>query len=133
MLQRPHTGFQFDQHIPQTQEVGFGVSQPALRLVFAETVFGDTGRLFENFTAVGGFGRYDIRHTSLPDDGITVPTETGIHKQKLNVAQTNVGVVEHIIAVARTVVPTGDADFIVVKVQLAVGVVDGQRYLRKAE
>ena len=132
LRQRSDPLLQLLQDVPQAQKIVLGGSQTALRLVFAEAVFGDARRLFKDLPALLRTGRDDVADAPLTHNGVAVPTKTGVHEQKLNVAQPHGRVVQHIFAVARAIIAPGDAHVVAVEIEDAGGVIDHERHLGKA-
>ena len=60
------------------------------RFLFAVAEFGDAGGFLEDLAPVLALERQDLVNTALPDDGIAVAPQTGIHEQLMDVAQTAV-------------------------------------------
>ncbi len=132
LRQRPDPLLQLLQDVPQAQKVVLGGGQAALRLVFAEAVFGDARRFFKDLPALLGTGSHNVADAPLSHDGIAVPAKAGVHEQKLNIPQTHRCVIQHVFAVTRAIIAPGDAHVVAVEIEDAGGVIDHERHLGEA-
>ena len=132
-LQRLQLQFQLGDLVADTQQVVLGVRQLTLGLLLAVTVLGNTGSLFEDLTAICALEGKDLVDTTLTDVGVTLTTQTGVHEHFMDVTQTGGLLVDIKFAVATAVVTTGDHNLVSIIGQSAVGVIQGQRCLRKAD
>ena len=130
--QRLHAVLKLANDILKAQQIFIGAFQLFLRLHLAVAVLADAGGLLKNFPALTAFDRDDFLDSALSDDGIAIPSQTGIHQQLGDVPQANRRFVDSILAFSRTVELSGNGDIIRIDRKLAVGVVDGQRDAGKA-
>ena len=131
-FQRPDAAFQFRQNVAQAKQIFFGGGKALVGVVAAVTEMGNPGGFFEHIAAFAGFGRYHFGDFALPDNRIAVAAETCVHKQFVNIAKPRVLAVDEIFTFARTVIATGDGNFVGVFRQRAVAVIKAERYLGKA-
>ena len=116
----------------QANEVFFGFFQAAFGLLFAVAKARNAGGFFKNLAAVFAFCGDDTINLALPDDGIAVAAEAGIHKQLMHVAQTYERFVNAVFTFAGAVKTARNGNGVAVVIQLAVGVIHGDGHFAKA-
>ena len=94
-------------------------------------VLGNARRVLKDATALVALARDDLGDLTLTDDRVTVASDTRVHKELVDVAQTYGLAVDIIFTLARTVVTAGDRDLVVGTVKSAeeIGIVEGHRDL----
>ena len=112
-FQRSDTTAKLTCNIGQTHKVIIGGRQLFLRLVLFIAVFGNAGCFFKNIAAIFAFARKDLADLALSDDRIAVTADTRIHKQLVNILETNSLTVNKIFTLTRTIVPSGHGDLII--------------------
>ena len=128
-----HAPFQFRQNHVEMHQIFLGAGKIALRLLLAVAVFGNARRFFKDTAPFLGTHVDHVRHFALSDNGIAVTTHAGVHKEFVDILETNRLAVDFIFTVARTVVSPGNRDFVAVKIQRPVAVVNGQHHFRETE
>ena len=126
-LQGSHPAFQLTHDIPQPHQVLFRLGQTLFCFSLAVAELGDSRRFLKNLPALGAFGADDLSDLSLFNNGVTVPPQPCIHKNLVDVLETDRILVDPIFTFSAAVKLPGDDDFITVHLDTAVGVVDGQR------
>ena len=79
--ERLYLHFKLFNFIVYAKEIVLRLFQLALRLLLAVAVAGDARRLFKDLAPVRGLCGDNFADAPLSDDGIAVPSETGIHQQ----------------------------------------------------
>ena len=133
LAQRLDAPLQFGHDRVKVNKVVLRAGKVALCLLLAVAVLGNAGGFLKDIAA---FLRADVDHVgnfALSDDGIAVAPHAGIHEQLVDVLQTDGFAVDLVFAVAGAVIPAGDGDLVAVKVERAVGVVDGEHNLRESQ
>ena len=128
-FQRTDTVFQLLQNIVQTIQVVLRLTQAIFCLVFLVAILGNTGRLVKNLTAIVGARGNDFVNTSLTDNGVTIATQTRIHKQHTDILKTHRGTIELVLTAAGAIAPTGNTHLIRIHFQHTSGIVDDQGHL----
>ena len=108
------------------QHVRIGAFHAADRPLFAETVFENPGRFFDDGPMIFGFGVQNRVELTLSDDHMLVSPDAAIGQQLLHVEQPAIDSVDLIVAAAVPVEAAGDTDFIEVERQRSRGVVEHQ-------
>ena len=132
LLQGAHPLFQFGENIPQAQEIFLCPGQPRLGFLLPVAEAGNPCGLFKNLPPVLAAGGHHAVDFSLPDHGVAVPAQAGIHKQLVDVLQAHRRPVQQVFAFAGAVVPPGNGHLVPVEGKAAVPVVHREGYLRKA-
>ena len=98
------------------------------------TEFCNTCGVLKDRAALVALSRNYFGDTSLTDYRITVASDTGVHKELVNIFKTHGTAVYEIFAVAGTVIAARDRHFVVRTVETVrlIGVVKGDRHLGKA-
>ena len=130
--ERLHSALQLRQNVPQPHQVFLCPGKAPLGFVFPVAVFGDSSRFLENFPAFGALGLDDLCDLSLPDEGIPVLPQTGIHQQLMHIPEPHRRPVDHVLALSGAIVAAGQGYLVAVHLQHAVAVVHRQGHLRKA-
>ncbi len=107
--------------------------KPPLRLLLFIAKFGNTGSLLEDIPALIALGAYDLRNAALSDDGVTVPAQTRIHEQLVDVLEPYILAVDLVFAFPAAKQPPGHADFPILRRQLPLFIVNGQGHRRKTD
>ena len=131
-LQGLQLQLQFRDLVADTQQVVLGVLQFPLCFFLAVAVFGDTCRFLKDLPAVCAFQRKNLIDPALTDIGIAFPTQTGIHKQLMDVPKPGRLLVDIELTVTAAVEPAGHHHFVCVIGQRTVRVVQRQRSFGKA-
>ena len=95
-------------------------------------VFGDTGCLLKDLTAVRTFPGQNLVNTALTDVGIALTAQAGIHKQLVDIPQSGRLAVNIVFAVTAAIIPPGDHNLISVIGKGTVSIVQRQCCLGKA-
>ena len=115
--------------IAQAQKVVLSAGKLAFGFYLSVTIAGDTGGFFKDLTSVLALGGNDRIDLALTDHRITVTTETGIHKQLMDIFQAHCRLVDQVFTLAGTIVASGDCDLVAAVRQKTIGIIDGQRDL----
>ena len=126
-FERTEAAFQFRCDIGQAHKIFLCLREFPLGFLFAVAEFGDTGGLLKDIAALIGFCTDDLRDSALSDDRVTVSSETGIHKEFIDILEADISAVDEIFAVAAAVEFSSDGDLILRFRESAVAVVNGQR------
>ena len=130
--QRLQLQFQFGNLIADTHQVIFRMGKFPLSLLFAVTVLGNTGSFFKNFTAVSALQRQNFINSALADIGIAFFAQTGVHKHFVDVTQTGRLAVDIVFTITAAVIPTRNHNLVGIVRQSAIGIVQDQSCLGKA-
>ena len=130
-LQRADLGLYLGKNVAQAHEIGLGIIQLTLGLVFLDTVLSNTRCVLKNRTALLALAGDHVGNTALSDDGVAVATDTRIKEQLIDVAQTDGLAVDEILTLARTEIAAGDRDLVIgtIQVSKSFGVIKGYRNL----
>ena len=93
---------------------------------------GDTGGLLKDLPAVGALDGQNLVNAALPDDGVALPAQAGVHEQLVHVLQADGTAVDVVLALPRAVIPPGDHHLALLHREDVVGVVQHQGDLREA-
>ena len=96
------------------------------------TVFGNTGSLLKDLTAVSALQGQNFIDSALTDIGIALPTQAGIHKQFIDVTQAGGLLVDIVFAVTAAVIPAGDHHLVGIVGQSTVRVIQSEGCFGKA-
>ena len=96
-----HLQLQLCDLVVDAHQVLLGAVQPALRLLLAVAVFADACRLLKDLPALGTLDGQYLVDTALPDDGVALPAQARVHKQFVDVPQTDGLLVDIILALPR--------------------------------
>ena len=132
LAQRLDLQLQLIDLVVDAQKVFLRAGKLALRFLLAVAVARDAGRLLKDLAALVALAGDDLCNAPLPDDRVTVATETGVHKQLVDVAQAAGFAVDGIFTLTAAVIAAGDHDLGVFGVEDAGAVIENERYLRKA-
>ena len=118
-------------HVHNTNHVFLGLGQLSLGLVLFVTELCNTRGILKGTAAFVTLTRNHFCNTALTDDGITVSADTRIHKQLVNIAQSDRAAVDEIFTLSLTEVASCDGYLVVGAIQLSKipGVVKGHGYL----
>ena len=125
-LQARNPLFQFADNVGQPHQILFGGGKLTLRFVFAIAEFRDTRNLFQHRAAFVAFAQKNLIDGTLADDGITIPTDTGIHKEFVDIAQARGGFIDEIFTLTAAIIAAGDHHFIIVHTQRVIAVINRQ-------
>ena len=131
--QRLELTAQFGGQVAEPGQIGRGGVQFAQRLLLALAVLEHPGRLLDEGAAVLRTRLEDLRQSTLPDDDVHFPADTGVTEEFLDVHQPAAVAVDLVLAGAVAEHPSGDRHLGIVDRQQAVGVVDGQGDLGPAQ
>ena len=114
-----------------THHVILGCGKLSFSFVLFVTVLCNTRSILKHAAALFALTGYHFGNTALTDDRVTVTTNTGIHKKLIDILETNALAVDKIFTVTRTVIATGNRNFIVGAIQFCKisAVIEGDRYL----
>ena len=133
LFQRSHLHLQFFDLVVDAQQVLLGLFELALGLFLAVAEAGDACRLLKDLAPVGALGGDDLGDPALADDGISVPAETGVHQQGVDILEAHGLLVDVVLALPAAVVAAGQHDLRAVGVEDVGGVVDDQADLGIAQ
>ncbi len=119
--------------VVDANRVGFGLVQPAQRLVLARQEPVDAGRLLEERSPVRGLAREHRIDLTLRDDRVAPRPESRSHQEVLDIAQPALIAVNIVFDLARSVSPARDLDFAEIDWEAAIGVVEGDRDFRQSQ
>ena len=110
------------------------MSKLALGFDLAVTEARNSGRLLENIPAFrGSLGADYVVDLTLPDHRISIPAQTGIHKQFMDILQSNRDIVQSVFTFTRAVISAGDGNIVLIHRKIAFLVVDYKGDLSKAK
>ena len=95
--------------------------------------FGDAGGLFEDLAPVGRFEGEDLVDAALPDIGIALAAEAGVHEQLVDVLEAGKLLVDIVFALAGAEIAAGDHDLGGLDAKAGVGVVEDEGGLGVAD
>ena len=129
-FQGSHAGLQFRENIRHAEHIGLGGIQLLLGLLLLESVLGNTGRFVKDTAALIALLGHDLRNTALADDGITLPADTRVHKQLVDIPQANRLAVDVVLTLPGAVVAAGNGDLIVGRIDAVfrIRIVKGDGY-----
>ena len=113
----------------QAVKIVLRFAQAVLGLILLVAVFGNAGRLIQNFAAVLRTGGHNLVDPSLPDDGIAIPAKAGVHKQQAHILQPHGRAVKPVLTAAGAVAAAGHLHLVCVTFQQPGGIINGQRHL----
>ena len=87
LFQRADLHFKLFYLVVYAQEVFLSLGKLAFGLLLAVAVARDTGGLLKNLAPVGALGGDDVGDPALPDDGISVAAEAGVHEKAVYVLE----------------------------------------------
>ena len=95
---------------------------------------GNSGSLLKHIAALVALTGNDLGNPPLPDDGIPVPSDTGVHEQFINILQTHRLAVDIVFAFPGTEITPRHGHLVIRAVQTGKfrGVVECDRHLRKS-
>ncbi|OQC01835.1 MAG: hypothetical protein BWX80_03276 [Candidatus Hydrogenedentes bacterium ADurb.Bin101] len=125
-FERTHLPLHFGDNIVETQHILLGGLQLAQGGALARLVLDDSGRLFQQVPPILGLRTEHQIDFALPDKGIRVGADAGIHEQFLDITQAAGDLVQQVFAFAGTVHTAGYLHFAVIDRQLPVRVIKGQ-------
>ena len=111
LFQRANLQFKLFNLVVDTKQVFFRFLQLSLRLFLAVAETRNARRFLKDLAAVNASGRDDISYSSLPDDGISVTAEAGIHQERVYVLQAHLLAVNVILTFTAAVVAAGQHQF----------------------
>ena len=107
--------------------------ETTLRLLLAVAVLGDPCRLLEDLPPVRTAGGQDLVDAALADDGVSLPAQTRVHKQLVDIPQPHGLLINIVFALPAAVVAAGDHHLAAVNGgEDPLAVVQHQRHLGKA-
>ena len=121
--------FQFVDLVADAQEIFLRPRQLPLRLLLPVTVAGDARRFLKDAPALGALGGQDLINLALADDGITLPSQAGVHEQLVDVPEAAGTAVDIVLAVPTAVEPAGDHDLLLLQREAMLSVVQHQGHL----
>ena len=133
LFQRADLPLELVVQVADAVQVFLGRGELALCLLLAVAELGDAGGLLEDLAPVLALERQDLVDAALSDDGIAVAPQTCVHKQLVDVAQAAVLFVEEVFALPRAVIAAGHHDLGELRAEHALGIVQNQRDLGKAD
>ena len=131
LFQRSDLQLQLFNLVIDAQQVFIRSLQAAFRLFFSVAVTRNTRRFVKDFAAVRTLGGNNVGYSSLPDDGISVPSKAGIKEQGIDILQAHLFPVDIIFTLTASVIPARQLDFRAVTVKNAGRVINNQRDLGK--
>ena len=131
-LQRADLALELGEDVRHTREVRFLVAELLLGEGLPALELHDADGLIEEVTTLLRLTGEDLVDLALSDDGVAVLTDTGIVEKLVDVLQTTLGSVQHVLGLARAVEATGNRDFVVIDVQDAVRIIEGDRHKGRA-
>ena len=131
LLQRPYLCRYLKEDIVGAGHIVLGCLELSFCLVLFIAVFCNTRSILKHATALLAFTGYHFGNTALTDDGVTVTANTRIHKELIDILETNALAVDKIFTVARAIVTAGNRNLIVGAIQFCKvsAVIEGDRYL----
>ena len=133
LLERPCLIFQLGIHVPDAHQIVLGGFQPPGGLLLAIAELGHARRFLKDFAAILALERQNLVNASLSDDGVAVPSQTGIHKQLVDILEAAGLFIQCIFTLARAVIPPGDHDLSIIRAKNMLGIVQNERHLGKAD
>ena len=131
-FERSDASFELGQYVAQANEIFLRLFESACRVRAAVSEMGYSRRLFEHIAPLRRARRDKVGDSALADHGIAVASESRVHKQFMDIAQTHCLAVQLIFALTRAVA-TGDGDIVLVAVvEGTIGVIEAQSDLGKA-
>ena len=127
-LQRADLALELGEDVRHTREVRFLVTELLLGEGLPALELHDADRLIEEVTTLLRLTGEDLVDLALSDDGVAVLTDTGIVEKLVDVLQTTLGAVQHVLGLARAVETTGNCHLVVVDIQDTVGIIEGDRH-----
>ena len=127
-----HLELQLVDLVGDAHQVLLGALQLALGLLLPVAEAGDTGGLLKDLPAVGALDGQNLVNAALPDDGVALAAQAGVHEQLVHVLQADGAAVDVVLALAGAVVPPGDHHLALLHREDVVGVVQHQGDLREA-
>ena len=109
------------------------MQQLALRFNFPVFIFGYAGRLFKDLAAVLRFRTEYTVDFSLANDGVSIPSQSRIHKKLVDVLEPAKGFIDIILPLAAAVHPPGNRNLRKIQRKIVIGIVQRQRDLREAQ
>ena len=125
--------FQLGDFVSDAQQIVLRRRKTALRFLAAVAAFGDARRLLKNLAPVGAFDGKDLINPALPNVGIALTAEAGVHQQLVDIAQARRLLVDIVFALARAVIPAGNHDLRRFDLECAVLIIQHERRLGKAD
>ena len=107
--------------------------QLAFGFLLAAAVTRYAGGLLKDLAAFRALARYYLRYSALTYDGVAVSAKACIHKQAVNVLETNCLAVYVILTLAAAVIAACEHKLGIIAIKDMLGIVDNQRYLCKAQ
>ncbi len=107
--------------------------EPVARVVQAQLIAADVGRALEGQPALLGLLEDELVDRTLANHAVAVGAQADLEHELGDVAQSDAGAVEQVLALARAVQAPGDAHLAVLERQYAVAVVEDQRDLGHAQ
>ena len=131
LLQRSYLRRYLKKDIVCARHIVLGRLELTLCLVLFVAVFCNTRSILKHAAAFLALTGYHLGDTSLTDDGVTVTANARIHKELVDILQTNTLAVDEVFTVARAIVTAGDRNLIVGAIQFCKfsAVIEGDRYL----
>ena len=132
LAEGPHLELQLVDLVPDAHQVLLGPLQAALGLLLPVAEAGDARGLLKDLPAVGAFDREDLVDLALADDGVALPSQSGVHKELVHVPEADGAAVDVIFALPGAVVAAGHHDLILRQGEGVVPVIQHQADLGKA-
>ena len=131
-LQRADLALELGEDVRHTREVRFLVAELLLGEGLPALELHDADGLIEEVTTLLRLTGEDLVDLALSDDGVAVLTDTGIVEKLVDVLQTTLRAVQHVLRLARAVETTGNRHLVVIDIQDAVRIIEGDRHEGRA-
>ena len=132
LAQGLHLELQLGNFIVDPHQVFLGALHLALGLLLAVAVFGDTGGLLEDLTALTALDGQNLVDLALADDGVALPAHAGVHEELVHILEADGLLIDVVLGLTAAVVPAGHRHLRFIAVKNMLRVVDHQRDLGKA-
>ena len=112
LAEGPHLELQLIDLVPDAHQVLLGPLQAALGLLLPVAEAGDARGLLKDLPAVGALDREDLVDLALADDGVALPSQSGVHEELVHVPEADGAAVDVIFALPGAVVAAGHHDLV---------------------
>ena len=133
LAQRVHLQLELLYLVVYAEQVLLSALQPALGLLLAVAVAGDTRGLLEHLSALGALSAHNLGNAPLSDYGIAVASHAGVHQQLVHVAQAHLAAVDIVLALTGAIVLARNRDLVGVYVEKPRRVIQHERHLSDAQ
>ena len=125
-LQRDDLAFDLFDDVAQAQQVGLGMVQLAQGFLLIGLILADPAGFLEHLAAVIGTRTENLVDAPLLHHTVGVGPQSGIHEQALDVLETALGLINEILALARTEDAAGHGDLVVLSAQHRLAIGEGE-------